>query len=293
MTTNSLRMDLAPTGKLRVGINYGNPVLAKKNSTSGDLLGVAVDLARELARRADVPVELIGFESAGKMFEAVKTGAWDIAFLAIDELVAADLIGPIGMSPQKLYVITKRGAAVAKSARGAGFHELGSWPVHPGFLAAHAESIREELARFPDSRPESTHLLYSAHSIPKKLVTREGDPYPREVEASVAAIDAALGGRSPSSLAYQSKLGPVEWVGPPTLEEIGRLGRAGVEQVLVVPIAFVSDHVETLYEVDQLFAETARRAGIAHFRRTTGLNDRPTFLRALADLAISIRPFWG
>ena len=56
---------------------------------------------------------------------------------------------------------------------------------------------------------------------------------------------------------------------------------------------FVSDHVETLYEVDQLFAETARRAGIAHFRRTTGLNDRPTFLRALADLAISIRPFWG
>src|SRR5436853_1986906 len=82
MTTNSLRMDLAPTGKLRVGINYGNPVLAKKDSTSGDLHGVAVDLARELARRADVPVELIGFESAGKMFEAVKTGAWDIEFLA-------------------------------------------------------------------------------------------------------------------------------------------------------------------------------------------------------------------
>jgi polar amino acid transport system substrate-binding protein len=84
MTTNSLRMDLAPTGKLRVGINYGNPVLARKNPTSGELDGVAVDLARELARRADVPVELIGFESAGKMFEAVKTGAWDIAFLAID-----------------------------------------------------------------------------------------------------------------------------------------------------------------------------------------------------------------
>jgi ferrochelatase len=183
-------------------------------------------------------------------------------------------------------------AAVEKSAGGADFHELGSWPVHPGFVAAHVESIRDEIARFPDPDPKSIHLLYSAHSIPKKLVTREGDPYPREVEASVAAINAALGGRSPSSLAYQSKLGPVEWLGPPTLDEIGRLGRAGVRQVLVIPIAFVSDHVETLYEVDQLFAEAARRAGIPNFRRTPGLNDRPTFLRALADLALSNEPFW-
>lgn len=85
MSINSLRAGLAPTGKLRVGINYGNPVLASKDPASGDLHGVAVDLALELARRIDVPVELIGFESAGKMFEAVKTGAWDVAFLAIDQ----------------------------------------------------------------------------------------------------------------------------------------------------------------------------------------------------------------
>ena len=183
--------------------------------------------------------------------------------------------------------------AVARSAPAARFFAIGSWPTHPLFVEAHAQAIREEIAKFPDPRPEAVHLLFSAHSIPKKLVTREGDPYPREVEASVAAIDAALGGRSPSSLAYQSKLGPVEWLGPPTLDEIGRLGRAGVEQLLVVPIAFVSDHVETLYEVDQLFAEAAAKVGIPHFRRTPGLNDRPTFLRALADLAISIRPFWG
>lgn len=71
-------------GKLRVGINYGNPVLAKRDAASGELSGVAVDLARELGRRVDVPVELVGFESAGKMFDAVKAGAWDAAFLAID-----------------------------------------------------------------------------------------------------------------------------------------------------------------------------------------------------------------
>ena len=76
--------DLAPTGKMRIGINYGNPVLAKKDPGSGELRGVAVDLARELGRRIHVPVELVGYDSAGKMFEAVKSGSWDAAFLAID-----------------------------------------------------------------------------------------------------------------------------------------------------------------------------------------------------------------
>jgi len=84
MSTTSLRDELAPTGKLRVGINYGNPVLATRDPASGELRGVAVDLARELGRRLDLPVELVGFDAAGKMFEAVRAGAWDVAFLAID-----------------------------------------------------------------------------------------------------------------------------------------------------------------------------------------------------------------
>jgi ferrochelatase len=171
--------------------------------------------------------------------------------------------------------------------------ELTSWPTHPLFVQAHAESIREEVARFPDPRPESIHLLFSAHSIPKKLVTRLGDPYPSEVEASIRAICDRLSWRGPTTLAYQSKLGPVEWLGPPTLQVIRELGRRGQSQVLTVPIAFVTDHVETLQEIDQLFAEEARAAGIAHFRRTPGLNDSPTFLRALADLARSVEPFWA
>ena len=84
MSTTSLRNELAPTGKLRVGINYGNPVLATRDPDSGELRGVAVDLARELGRRVDLPVEIVAFDAAGKMFEAVKAGAWDVAFLAID-----------------------------------------------------------------------------------------------------------------------------------------------------------------------------------------------------------------
>jgi polar amino acid transport system substrate-binding protein len=84
MITASLRADLAPTGKLRVGINYGNPVLATRNPASGELRGVAVDLARELGQRVEVPVELVGFESAGQMVEGLKAGAWDVAFLAVE-----------------------------------------------------------------------------------------------------------------------------------------------------------------------------------------------------------------
>ena len=84
MISPPILFDLAPTGILRVGINYGNPVLATRDPASGDLRGVAVDLARELGRRVDLPLELVAFESAGKMFDAVKTAAWDVAFLAID-----------------------------------------------------------------------------------------------------------------------------------------------------------------------------------------------------------------
>jgi polar amino acid transport system substrate-binding protein len=84
MALSSLHLDLAPTGNLRVGINYGNPVLATRDPNSGQLAGVAVDLARELGRRTELPVELVGFESAGKMVEGLQVAAWDVAFLAVD-----------------------------------------------------------------------------------------------------------------------------------------------------------------------------------------------------------------
>ena len=84
MTDPSLQTDLAPTGKLRVGINHGNPVLATRDAVTGELRGVAVDLALELGKRTALTVEIVAFESAGKMFDAVKAGAWDLAFLAVD-----------------------------------------------------------------------------------------------------------------------------------------------------------------------------------------------------------------
>ena len=88
----------------------------------------------------------------------------------------------------------------------------------------------------------------------------------------------------PNVLAYQSRVGPVPWIGPSTGEMIDRLAHSGVKDVLVIPISFVSDHIETLYEVDMLYGDQARRRGIVNFRRIDSLNDFPPFLDALAEI---------
>jgi ferrochelatase len=267
--------------KLYAAIGGGSPIRRWTEAQAAGVEKILRDSGRDVFVRAAMTC------SAPFVEDVVA----DLAGQGVKRFLALPLYPHYSLTTTKGALERSR-AAVARVGRSLALDELGSWPTHPGFVGAHAETIREEMALFPDPRPESVHLLYSAHSIPKKLVTREGDPYPREVEASVAAINAALGGRSPSSLAYQSKLGPVEWLGPPTLGAIGQLARRGTAQVLVIPIAFVSDHIETLYEIDQLFADEAKRAGIPHFRRTTGLNDRPTFLRALADIAAASPTFW-
>ncbi len=132
MISPSLRSDLAPTGKLRVGINYGNPVLATRDATSGDLRGVAVDLARELGRRVGVPVELVGYDAAGKMVEGLQAGAWDVAFLAVDpgrageisftapyiEIEGAYLV-PAGSPLRAIADVDREGVRIALAAKSA------------------------------------------------------------------------------------------------------------------------------------------------------------------------------
>jgi polar amino acid transport system substrate-binding protein len=132
MISPSVRSQLAPTGKLRVGINYGNPVLAKRDPSSGELRGVAVDLAHELGTRSGLAIEVVAFESAGKMFEAVKTGEWDVAFLAIDagradeiDFTAAYIeiegtyLVPSGSPVSTIVDVDRRGVRIGVSAKSA------------------------------------------------------------------------------------------------------------------------------------------------------------------------------
>jgi polar amino acid transport system substrate-binding protein len=91
MLSSTVEKELAPTGTLRAAINFGNPVLAQKDSATGEARGVSVDIARELARRLGVALDVVTFDAAGKVFEALKTEAWDVAFLAIDPKRAIDI----------------------------------------------------------------------------------------------------------------------------------------------------------------------------------------------------------
>lgn len=158
------------------------------------------------------------------------------------------------------------------------------WPVHPGFIEAMTETVRDGLEGFAPEERDKVVLLFSAHSLPLDVIDR-GDAYPQEVGASVQKVVERLGATNPYVLAYQSDVGPVRWLGPSTEQVIRRLGARGEKRVLVVPIAFTSDHIETLSELDREYGEVAHKAGITQYRRAPALNDRPLFLDALAEIA--------
>lgn len=157
------------------------------------------------------------------------------------------------------------------------------WFDEPGYIDAMVELIRAEFSQFPNPEPPAIHVLYSAHSIPQRYVD-EGDPYLEHTRHTVELINQKLENKNPWTLAFQSKVGPVKWLEPSTEEIIHVLGRRGTPQLLVVPVSFVSDHIETLYEIDIEYREKARQSGIAHFRRTASLNLNETFIAALAAI---------
>ena len=157
---------------------------------------------------------------------------------------------------------------------------IDSWYDHPGYIEALAKKAREGLGGFPEgARPT---ILISAHGLPQHFIDA-GDPYCDHIQVTMRGMLERLP-PLPHVLAYQSRVGPVPWIGPSTEEVVRRLAREGTRDVLVIPISFVSDHVETLYEIDLLYGDQARREGITNFRRAESLNDDPTFLDALADL---------
>jgi len=158
---------------------------------------------------------------------------------------------------------------------------ISTWAEHPAYIESFAQAIERELAKF--AKPDKVQLLFSAHSIPESYV-REGDPYLDQTKASVERIMERLGQKNPYSLSFQSKIGPVKWLEPATNKVLMDYGKSGIHDVLVVPISFVSEHIETLYELDILYKKVAQEAGITNFRRVPALNSDPVFVRALGDI---------
>ncbi|HMK49441.1 MAG TPA: ferrochelatase [Thermodesulfovibrionales bacterium] len=198
----------------------------------------------------------------------------------------------LGLYPQ--YSVATSGSSFSKFDEVVSLHQMEalrieSWHNNPHYIDALVYVIKQGLGSFPPSSvsaPSSAsgeiHVLFSAHSLPKKIID-QGDPYVDQIKGTISEILKKMDIKW--HLSYQSKSGPVKWLEPSTEEKIRELAKEGVRNLLVVPISFVSDHIETLYEIDILYRDFAESLGI-HLRRVESLNTLPLFIKALKDVVL-------
>ena len=173
-----------------------------------------------------------------------------------------------------------------------------SWYQRAGYVKAMANLIEKEIRSDWEKdklTSEQAHVFFSAHGVPKSYVDEAGDPYKEEMEETVELIVNELDRRGVKynghTLAYQSRVGPVEWLEPYTDDSIRYLASQGVEALVVVPISFVSEHIETLEEIDMEYREVAEESGINGWRRVPALGCDPLFMEDLASAAIEAMPY--
>lgn len=206
--------------------------------------------------------------------KAVETGAGRIVLLPL--------------FPQYSMTTTKSALDMARQAivrhnRQVDVVEIESWANDPGYIDAIVAKIRKTINNM-DLSDGPIRILYSAHGLPIRLVER-GDPYPEQVAYTVKAVQTALGSDAPShTVCFQSRLGPVKWLEPSTEQAIEQAARDQISTLVVVPVAFVSDHIETLHEIDIEYREFAIAHGIRRFARVESLNDDQAFTMAIARL---------
>jgi ferrochelatase len=204
---------------------------------------------------------------------------------AIEQLQAAgcDEIVLLPLYPQ--YSSTTTGSSLNEWRRM--FHDdvpvhcVETFYRHSTYLDAMVEKVNEALWRFPT--PDRPEILFSAHSVPVSVIEK-GDPYQRQIEETVELLMQHSGWNNPHRLCYQSKVGASKWLQPSLRQTLQTLAREQVEEVCVVPVAFVSDHVETLGEIDHEAREQAETLGFTQFEMSAGLNDSEKFIRALGEI---------
>ena len=192
----------------------------------------------------------------------------------------------IGLPLYPHYSIATTGSSVAdlveagqKFSPAFEITSIESWPVQPLYIRALATTIMKGAELFGS---EKVQVVYSAHSLPVKFI-QEGDPYVEHLKQTIKAVEAVTS--MPGRLCYQSRSGPVEWLSPSPPETLEQLAREGCQNVLMVPISFVSDHVETLYEIDMLYRDMAKDLGM-RLERSPSLNTEPGFINALKELVL-------
>lgn len=164
-------------------------------------------------------------------------------------------------------------------------HMISSYQTHPTYIAAINERIDEALLKFDEGIRDEVQLLFSAHGTPISY-KENGDPYSFQIKESIEAVMETRTDNRSHWLSYQSRVGPVKWLQPNTEDFLHVLSGYGIKHLLVVPIAFVSDHIETSHEIGIEFKEVADELGYENFMLTEGLNDMPRFIDALYELAM-------
>jgi ferrochelatase len=162
-----------------------------------------------------------------------------------------------------------------------------AWYDRPGYIQAMGRLISRELARFtPEQRAAGPlHVLFSAHGVPQRYIEM-GDPYQEQIQKCVSLIAKEYSAEVTTHLSYQSRVGPIEWLRPYTDDMLEELGASGVKNLVVVPISFVSEHIETLEEIDIEYRELAEESGILNWRRVPALNTDEGFIEDLAHMVV-------
>ena len=169
--------------------------------------------------------------------------------------------------------------AIARSDKPFDLTVIESWPTQPDYVQTLAKNIQETAAVFT---PDPPQVVYSAHSLPVSFI-EDGDPYVDHIKATIKAIEAITG--LPGKLCFQSRSGPVEWLSPSTPDMLQSLADEGCKNILMVPISFVSDHVETLYEINMLYRDQAQELGM-RLEASKSLNCDPKFIAGLKSLIL-------
>jgi protoporphyrin/coproporphyrin ferrochelatase len=162
-------------------------------------------------------------------------------------------------------------------------HTVETFYEHPLYVQSVAEKIALTLTHF--DQPERPHIVFSAHGLPLSLIER-GDPYARQVAETVKLVMQRGAWKNKHTLCFQSKVGRQKWLTPSLTDTIEQLARAGEKQLVIVPIAFVTEHIETLHEINMEAREEAHKLGVEQFEMMPAVGDSPTFISALADTVL-------
>jgi ferrochelatase len=229
--------------------------------------------AEALARRLGVPVGI-----AGRLWPPYPAGV-------VADLVrqGATTLVSIPLAPQSVSVYHAQVREAAAAHAGLDVRCAPPWGLEPALIDAFVEAIDEALARFPEAERAQVPVILSAHSLPRRVIDA-GDAYEREFRAMAAAVESALAAHHANAVrvAFQSQgMDGGEWLGPDLPATFASLAGDGARAVVVAPIGFVADHVETLYDLDIEAPGIAAKAGLTRFERAPAMNVRPRFLDAL------------